>query len=474
MRREFLINIGFLVAVNLLVKPLYIFGIDRTVQNLVGKESYGLYFALFNFVFLFGILNDLGIQNFTSRSVAQHRHLIGKYFSTLFLIKLILTIFFLAAVAGGAYFSGYGPETYSLLGWLALAQGGNALALFLRANLAGLGQYRYDSLLSALDRTLLVVVLGIWLWVLPRSGDFNIVWFAQIQALSQGVVLLVATALLAPHLKGIRFKWRPAFSLSLLRQALPFAIVILLMTIYTRIDSVMIERLLPNGASEAGIYAAAYRLLDAGNAFGYLFAVLLLPMFSRGLKSGEGLESLLDSSFRLLMAGSWTVAVAVFFYRQPISQALYAEATPYWGEVLGWLMWTFVAISGGYVFGTLLTASGRLGAMNRLFLITIALNIGLNLWLIPRYQAQGAVVATLFSQFLVLIGQVWLSRRLLGLQVARSTWMRWLGYAAAVGAVFALLHIAPFPVWYWELLLGLALSLGLAWVFGMVRTAALF
>jgi len=42
MKREFSTNLILLVAINLVVKPLYIFGIDRTVQNEVGTEVYGL------------------------------------------------------------------------------------------------------------------------------------------------------------------------------------------------------------------------------------------------------------------------------------------------------------------------------------------------------------------------------------------------------------------------------------------------
>ena len=54
-----------MVVLNLLVKPIAIFGIDAEVQDRVGTEDYGLYFALLNFSFLFNILLDFGINNFT-------------------------------------------------------------------------------------------------------------------------------------------------------------------------------------------------------------------------------------------------------------------------------------------------------------------------------------------------------------------------------------------------------------------------
>ena len=71
MQNRFIKNIIFLLFLNLLVKPFWILGIDREVQNLLGDASYGTYQALFNFSYLFYILLDLGITNFNSRAVAQ-------------------------------------------------------------------------------------------------------------------------------------------------------------------------------------------------------------------------------------------------------------------------------------------------------------------------------------------------------------------------------------------------------------------
>ena len=60
-----------MVILNLLVKPVAIFGIDATVQNRVGAEAYGIYFSLLNFSILFNILLDFGINNFTTKNIAQ-------------------------------------------------------------------------------------------------------------------------------------------------------------------------------------------------------------------------------------------------------------------------------------------------------------------------------------------------------------------------------------------------------------------
>ena len=47
-QKKFVTNLALLLFLNLLIKPFWILGIDREVQNLVGEKEYGLYFALFN------------------------------------------------------------------------------------------------------------------------------------------------------------------------------------------------------------------------------------------------------------------------------------------------------------------------------------------------------------------------------------------------------------------------------------------
>ena len=66
------------------------------------------------------------------------------------------------------------------------------------------------------------------------------------------------------------------------------------MSFYYRLDSVMVGELYSNGKAEVGIYAQAYRIMEAFNMFGYMFAGLLLPIFARMIKeNGRYISGLL-------------------------------------------------------------------------------------------------------------------------------------------------------------------------------------
>ena len=135
-----------------------------------------------------------------------------------------------------------------------------SLIFFLRSNIAGLGYYKTDGVVSVLDKVLMIIICGGLLWGEWLAGPFQIMWFVYAQMLSLGLTVLLAFFWVYRRIPRLHFKWQPAFILLILKESYPFALVIFLMTIYTRIDSVMLEKLLPDGKYEAGVYASAYRI----------------------------------------------------------------------------------------------------------------------------------------------------------------------------------------------------------------------
>ena len=80
MRKTFVLNLIIMMGVNLLIKPFWILGIDRTIQNRLGFDAYGQYYILFNFVLLLSVLLDFGIANYTTSNLAKNVNLLEYFF----------------------------------------------------------------------------------------------------------------------------------------------------------------------------------------------------------------------------------------------------------------------------------------------------------------------------------------------------------------------------------------------------------
>ncbi|MEM7161406.1 MAG: oligosaccharide flippase family protein [Bacteroidota bacterium] len=410
MQKKFLSNLSFLLVLNLLVKPFYILGIDAEVQERVGENEYGLYFAILNLSFVFNILNDFGITNFNNRNIAQNANRFAINFGKLTSSRAALCIFYAAVTFCAALFLGYESKEYYLLLFLVINQVIVSFILFLRSNLAGLHLFKKDSIISVLDRSLMILFCGILLWSGQFGGAFEIEWFVYLQTLSYFIALLVAFIFLRGRLEQLTFRFDWPYTIAILKQSMPYALLILLMSIYFRIDGVMLESLLDTPL-EAGIYAKGYRFLDALYNFSFLFSVLLLPIFAKMISQNENVEKLTALSSKILLSGVLILCISAAYYSWDIMNWRYSENVLKASECFEIIILNGIANSVAYIFGTLLTAAGVLKKLNVIAICTVMINISLNFIFIPIYGALGAAWASLITLFVSSLFQAIIAAR---------------------------------------------------------------
>ena len=453
MQNRFIKNIIFLLFLNLLVKPFWILGIDREVQNLLGDASYGVYQSIFNFSYLFYILLDLGITNFNSRNIAQDPKNLSKHFGGLTEIKLLLGLLYAVVIFVIGYLSGFREGLQlKLLFWCGLNQILLSFILYLRSNIQGLLLFKQDSILSVFDRVLAIVIMSLVLWSgwFPKE-KFNIIWYLQAQTLAYVCTLVFALVIVLRHVEQLSFRINFEFFKEILRQSLPFALLVLLMSVYSRIEPFLLERLLDDNGVQAGVYSRAYRLFDAGNNISNLFAIMLLPMFAATLKNELDLNNLVKTSFNVIVAMAGIVLVMCVFYRQEIMQmmyrpeeaeveAAYLHRIGQYANVFPLLMGSFFCLSTTYVFGTLLTANGSLKQLNLVAAAGVVINILLNLIVIPRFQSVGAACTSLCVQATTAFLQYLIAKSILKLELGVSYWLHILLFFASIIAITLIIN----------------------------------
>jgi O-antigen/teichoic acid export membrane protein len=434
MQRKFLTNLILLLTLNLLIKPFWILGIDVKVQNIVSTSDYGFYYAIFNFSFLFNILLDFGITNFNNKNIAQNNHLLNKHFSSIVILKLLLAVVFGVITFTFGILIGYNNQQLQMLGWMVFNQFLISFVLYLRSNISGLLLFKTDSFVSVLDRSLMIIFCAILIWGNITTEKFRIEWFIYAQTLAYFITAFIAFIIVMRKSSFTRLNWNKPFFFMIIKQSFPFAILTLLMTFYNRIDSVMLERLLPGniGDEQAGIYASSYRLLDATNMIAVLFAVLLLPLFSKMIKNKEEIVHIVKLSFKLLITLALIVGIGSYFYSLELMGMLYTNHVEESAEVFKWLMMGFIAVSTTYVFGTLLTANGNLKELNFIAATGMILNISLNLILIPRLEAVGSAYSSIITQFLSAFVQVIFAQKVFKFKIDYRFLLSILTFAAGV------------------------------------------
>jgi O-antigen/teichoic acid export membrane protein len=394
--------------------------------------------------------------------------MLKSYASKMIGVKLMLGLAYFVLSSVVALVIGYNDVAFRLLALILLNQFLHFFIQYLRSNISGLQMFKTDSFLSVFDRFILIAICSLLLWGNVLTESFRIEYLLYAQTIAYTSSIMVAVLVLFKEVGGIRIRINWVYSLSILRKTAPFALLSLLMVIYYRMDSVMLERLLPDGKWQAGVYAQSFRLLDTFSMFPFLFASLLLPMFSRMIAQKESVNSLAKFSFSLVLIPVISLVVPAVLFSEEIIQLLYHDVDAMSPKVFKALMLALLAVSGSYIFGTLLTADGQLKALNRWAGITVALNGTLNLVFIFKYGALGCAVASMLTQIFIFAVQFVIAARrfkfsidysLLGKFVVLVMFIIASSLALKLYTQFSILHIGLIPV------------IGLAYLFYLVYFA---
>jgi O-antigen/teichoic acid export membrane protein len=428
--RSFYSNLFFSLGLNLLVKPLAIFAIDMAVQNIVGQQ-YGIYFAFFNFSLIISIVFDLGVNNYSTRLSAQNLPEAKKLFSTILGLRLLIMLVYLAGIGLLKVFVTLSWTEYRLILFLGLNQFLIANISFFRSYFAGLQRFRLDAFLSILDRLLLILSMGYIIYVYPDGFKLiDIETYSMFQFGCYAMSFLFAGGL-AWYLLKPQLEWpRLNAILPIVKKSFPFALLIVLMTFYTRIDALLVLHFsVNNGTQEAAYYAQAYRLIDALYMFAMVFAGLLFPMFAKMLKENpQAIGALVSQASKLLLGSSLAFIVFSLLRGGLLLDEIYSATSVDSGGILFLLSIAFFGMASNLIYGSLLTANGSLKVLNTISFVGLLVNISLNLILIPKVLNGGAVIAAgvaALTQILVALAQAIYCKRLFDLPIVARHFYRY-------------------------------------------------
>lgn len=411
MKKRFIENLIFFLTLNLIIKPIYVFGIDRVVQNTVGTEVYGSYFPLLNLVLIFQIFLDLGIENFTRKEIAHNPGLTKRLFSSFLLIKIVLLVIFIVTFSVIGFMLPHTATEFTILLLLLINQAMANFILYLRANIGGMQLFKTESIISVIDRFFMIIFVGLLLVLPVTKSNFKIEWFVLSQTIAYFITLVISLIIILSRTGKISFGFKLTTYLPILRQLWPYAVLALLMAYYNRIDSVFLRYLLPDGSKQAGIYAHGYRLLDFMSNYALIFAIILLPMFSKMIRNKEDVSSLLRLSVISLIIPSIAFLISVIFYRKDVFALLYNEHSNISADTFIFFAISFAGICISYTYGALLTAKGNLRQLNIMAASAVVISTFLNLILIHQYKVLGAAAANAITQLYTIFFHIIAAKR---------------------------------------------------------------
>lgn len=392
------------------IQTAYFILIARTL----GPTQYGAFVAVTAAAAIGGPFVGLGCGNLLVKNVARDRALFPLYWGKgLVSIGLSGMVFASLLMLGGhALLAASIPQ--SVIVSVALSD----LLLIKITDLAAFGFQAFDTLrptavlnlLASATRLVGIVALTLWIHS-PTATQWAAAYLAAtfLTALVSYFFLAGTHGLPEFDLQHLRSELRDGFYFSASASAF---------SIYTDIDKTILARLASLEA--AGIYAAAYRLIDiAFIPVRSLLSAAYTSMFRHG---ANGMSGTVPYAQRLLKKIAWypLVGAVAIFTAAPLAPSLLGHE---YADTCGALR--LLALIPLFKTLQFFAADAMTGAnfqgMRTLIQVADALfNIGLNLWLVPRFSWRGAAWASLLSDGLLAIG-LWCGAYLLLLRETRRS-----------------------------------------------------
>lgn len=241
----------------------------------------------------------------------------------------------------------------------------------------------------------------------------DVIWFAVAQLIPPVVQLLIQGGAAARHVSV-----RPVFSWSesvgLLRESFPLAAVMVVAVLYWRVDGVILS--LVSSHSEVGVYGLSYTIAFNVEMLSIFFLKSTLStateLFAR---DRAAFSDFLRRSVELMYFLAIPIAVVGTLLAGPLIRLFGDEA--FVGRGTPTLALLFVAVALRFVTGTL--GQGLFASHHQRFflwasLVTLAVNVVLNLVLAWRFGAVGAAAALVCTEVFGLAITTWWMRRRIG------------------------------------------------------------
>lgn len=384
--------------------------VENIIQDYMGHDAFGTFAALNSLAFLFVVFLDFGINQFLTKELASNKDSVQDKLSGYFSLKIVLAIIYPVFMVAVGYALGYTGEKIYWLFLISLGYCFLNLSMYLRAKFSAIQKFNLDSLASISDKFFLIL-FSICL-IFTSVSILNYVSVKLLAMFLTFIILLIPAFKLFSK-KSFVFDWDLPSWLTTLKVTYPFALITILYSIHDKVDQVMIERMIGNQAS--GLYAASYRWLDAFMMYLWIVLPIFFAKFSY-IKDNIGeLNRLLKSAQVLTAIPMIFISIFIWFHGDKLFVFLTNSSVQEVDQMTGCLHVLFIAafIHAYFAaFGTLLTAIGGEHFLNKMMLITITLNIGLNLYMIPEFGIQGAAWATAICTLFLSVAYVYKLRKL--------------------------------------------------------------
>ena len=391
--KKYFVNIGWLFFERIIGMVITFF-VGVYVARYLGPANFGLLSYAGSFVGLFAGIATLGLDGIVVRELVKDEKKRDELLGTTFVLKVIGAVLVIGMLTIAIRFTNNDNFTNLLIFIIAIGtifQSFNVIKFYFQAKV--LSKYTvfaqvFSAILCSIIKLLLIYF------------NMGLIYFATVTLLGN-IILASGLIVMYTKQKSSLLNWSINFGLAknLLKDSWPLMLSGIAISIYLKIDQVMIRNMLDTKA--VGNYAVAVRLSEVWYFIPMAITSSVFPAIINAKKISEKLYyERLQKLYDLMVIFAISIIIPITFLSKFIIHLLFGPLYNQAASVLSIHIWALIFVCLGTARSNWILPE-NLQRYSLIYLLIGAItNILLNLLLIPRFGINGAAYATLFSQIL--------------------------------------------------------------------------
>ncbi len=403
-REPILKNVTWLAIGNLIVKPFWFILLLLTAR-ILGAAEFGQFMLAISFVSVASVVLEGGVDILTVRQLSVNPEELATFTGHTIMLKFMSGIISGFAAISTAYLLKMDRGIIILVSIATLYSISNLLLLHFRSVFRAYEILKYEAISIILEKGTVIVVCGSILLARLGVRAYMIGYAIAYCSTAFFTFLILLKRIGKPYIKmQLPYLWS-----SVLKPALPFAILNLFTIIYFRSGTLMLGAI--TGREDlVGFYNAGYRLVESFMLFPTIIVAPIYPVISRNKDNPEETKRVLIGAFRALLFIGILISSPIFIFKEKFTLLLYGSGYSEANNAVGILALTMIPISVNFAAGAVVAAFNRQGMSNIFVLIITALNLIMNYSLIKQFGVNGASTTTVLTELLLVLSNLYVIR----------------------------------------------------------------
>ena len=374
----------------------------------LGVSGFGEYSTIITFVSFFAMSADLGLTLITAQMISNPQENQNKILSNLFSVRLFSALILLGLAPVFIIFFPYSSVikigvAIAVISYLFPALNQILIALFQKT-------LRMDKAMIAEVTGKVFLLLFIFLAIQFKFGLNGILWAAVLSS----AINFAINWFLSKKSAKIKLSFDFLIWKRILVKTWPLALTLILNLIYQKGDIILLS--LFKSIEEVGVYGAAYRTIEVIGTLPYMFAGIMLPLFTFNWinKNYDVFKKMLQKSFDFMVILAIPLTIGAQFTSREIISMIAGKEFADGGLALKLLIVSISLLFISCIFSHIIIAVDQQKKLIKLYAFTAISSVLLYLFLIPKMSYLGASLVTIYSNIIIIIGTYYYVRKITG------------------------------------------------------------